>query len=256
MRSASRVTELALCLLAGCHCGSTAPAHSDASPDAPRIADAAIDSVPDAALACPAWTQPGRWLYVKVQSSDGKPLTRDLNHVDVYVHTATDPPPGAHASDDPPCAVASYAETPTLTILASAVGFVTIQHDFAPTTCTAAAPCLVVLPPALEPTYYVANRVAKASEVAADKQPDFAAKVAANALDSARKLHRPLAAELENAATATEVTAPDLAIHYTEHKLHKKCDASCLDNATVDPEMRTYLKTLRKPGHPNPFAKR
>jgi hypothetical protein len=272
--------------IAGCRCGGDAPpardggaprdgSAADAGPDADRAGDAgaidgAIDGATDARAdapgtsACPSWRRiapTGRvWLYVEAVSN-GVPLTSGTNRVDVYVRRADDRPPGERADANDPCAVASYdPAAPRVRVLAAAVGFSSQEREFSPQQCLPAAPCVIELPPSLDTRYYriAADRIdlGVASDASHTERVDFAAAVAGDALARSKALHHKLSDELTSAEKATNVPALDLAIRYTETKLRKACDARCMDEPALDPEIRSYLKASRRPGHGNPFELR
>jgi hypothetical protein len=286
-RPARRVAiagSLLLCLgHAGCRCGGDdgpavrdAGGRGDGGPGVDAgVADAAGgdgSAGPDAAPAdaggasatCPAWRRSpptGRaWLYVEAVSN-GVPLTSEANRVDVYVRRAGDRPPGERADANDPCAVASYDPAAIhVSVLVAAVGFSSQEREFRPQDCLEAAPCSVELPPSLDTRYYriASNRIdlGVASDAPEAARVEFAAAVANDALVRSKALHRKLADELNNAEKATHVPALDLAIHYTESKLHKTCDARCIDAPALDPEIRSYLNAARDPRHRDPFERR
>jgi hypothetical protein len=214
---------------------------------------------------CPPWRPAAAaghgWLYARALSSTGVPLTAGANHVDIYVRRAGDSLPGERADADDPCAVASYEQTAAkVRVLAAAIGFSSQEREFSPQACLETTPCSIELPQSLDAGYYrtTSNRVILrvASDVPQGDQVTFAAAVAKDALARSKALQHPLADELDSAGKATNVPALDLAIHYTEAKLRKKCDASCLDEPSLDPAVRNYLKGMRRPAHTNPFALR
>ena len=236
----------------------------DAGNAAPSDAAIAIGDAGAAASLCPQWRSPaatGRgWLYARAVSN-GVALTPAGNHVDIYVRPTGAPLPGERADADDPCAVASYDQTAArVRVLAAAIGFSSQEREFSPLGCREASPCSVDLPRSLEAKFYVASAkgvsVRAANDVPEADRVSFAASVAGDALARSKALKRPLADELDRAEKATDVPALDLAIHYTEFKLRKKCDASCLDAPALDPAVRTYLKNARRPAQPNPFERR
>jgi hypothetical protein len=208
----------------------------DAGSNAPSDAAVILDAGTAASL-CPPWRAPvaagRRWLYLRAVSN-GVALTPAGNHVDIYVRPTGAPLPGERADADDPCAVASYDQTaPRVRVLAAAIGFSSQEREFSPLSCTDGQPCSVELPRSLEAKFYVASAkgvsVRAANDVPEADRVSFAASVAGDALARSKALKRPLADELDRAEKATNVPALDLAIHYTESKLRKKCDASCLD---------------------------
>jgi hypothetical protein len=90
--------------------------------------------------------------------------------------------------------------------------------------------------------------------VPAEDRAKFAAAMADDALARSKALKRPLSAELDKTSTVAKVPARDLAIHYAETKLNRHCDVSCLNDTSLDKDMRAYLKNLN-PGH-SPFELR
>lgn len=239
--------------------GDAGPVVRDAGP---VVRDARTDA---AAAVCPPWRlQPAAghgWLHARVLSSSGVPLTSSMNHVDIFVRRAMDPLPGERADPNEPCAVASYDQTASkVRVLAAAVGFSSQEREFSPQRCTEATPCSVELPQSLEARYYrttaglVSVRVA--SDVLQAERPSFAAAVARDALARSKALRRPLGDELERAGKATGVPALDLAIHYTESRLRKRCTAICLGEPALDRDVRIYLKNVRRPAQQDPFELR
>jgi hypothetical protein len=235
------------------------PSHDGGEgPDAGSSGDAAV-------AMCPPWRPPVAaghgWLYLRALSTSGAVLTPGGNHVDVYVRRVDEPLPGERADADDPCAVASYDQTaPKVRVLVAAIGFSSQEREISPQACLETSPCSLELPQSLEPRYYRATAATVSLRVASDvpqaDQVNFAAAVAGDALARSKALGRPLAAELDRAATTTNVPAVDLAIHYTESRLRKKCDASCLEEPSVDPAVRGYLKGVRRPAHSSPFELR
>jgi hypothetical protein len=90
--------------------------------------------------------------------------------------------------------------------------------------------------------------------VPADNRTQFAAAMAEDALARSRALRRPLSVELDKTGNTTRIPARELAIHYAEAKLNRHCDVSCLHDASLDADMKSYLKNLN-PGH-SPFELR
>lgn len=234
-------------------------------------ADVALDGAGDAggqsvdggvaASLCPPWplapATGHAWLFARAVSR-GVPLSPGGNHVDIYVRAAGAPLPGDRADADDPCAVAAYDRSTTrIRVLAAAIGFSSQDREFSPQRCTDRDPCSVELPPSLDAKYYVASARGLALRVAGDvPQADrvrFAAALGGDSLARAKALHRPFADELARAEQATSVPALEQAIHYTESTLRKRCDASCLDAPALDPAVRSYLKSARRPSHANPF---
>jgi hypothetical protein len=238
---------------------------------APQDADAGagshrpvIDGGTEAAAVCPPWRRAPAaghaWLHARAVSTGGVVLTPDVNHVDIYVRRASEPLPGERADPNDPCAVASYNQsTARVQILAAAVGFSSQERTFSPQQCLETSPCLLELPQSLNTKYYrvQANRMSlvAAGDVPPSERTTFAAAVANDALARSKRLRKPLSQELEQAAKVTKVPAVDLAIQYAEAKLGKKCDARCLDDRKVDVNIRTYLKTVRRP-RTDPFELR
>jgi hypothetical protein len=229
------------------------------------VIDAAPAAVIDAAPSCPRWATTaatGRaWLYTRVVSTTGVALTAAANHVDIYVRRPGDPLPGERAQPDDPCAVASYdLGSPTVRVLVAAIGFSSQDREFSPQICVEASPCAIELPNSLDARYYVATAGAvslqPASAVPEADRAEFAAAAGEDAVERAKALHRPLADELARTGKATDVPAIDLAVRFTERKLRKRCDASCLDEPALDPAVRSYLKQIRRAGEPDPFVQR
>jgi hypothetical protein len=141
------------------------------------------------------------------------------------------------------------------------VGFSSQERLYLAADCVSTQPCAIELPraEALVP-YFAPTRgrdvLLTADQIEESKRPQFAAAVAADALQRSKGSRRPLAVELERSAKVAKVSAPDLAFHFAESKLERRCDASCLDDRSLDPEMRTYLKKLRGPGRLDPFERR
>lgn len=264
-RDATAVGSDAIGSLDGALAGDAAPVLDDAgSPDGggPRLDAGAPLDAGSAAAGCPTWRTPPAaghgWLYARAVTSTGVVLTSD---VDIYVRRTTDRSPGERAAANQPCAVASYEQTaPTVIVLAAAIGFSTQERPFSPQSCVATSPCSIELPKRLAPQYYIATndtvQLRAADDVAASDKPAFAAAAADDALARSKALGRPLAVELDRTGKATNVPALDLAIQFSEVVLRKRCDASCLDEPTLDPAVRAYLKSARPHGRPNPFELR
>jgi hypothetical protein len=229
-----------------------------------RDAGAARGTGGEAASAvCPPWRWSAvaghGWLYARAVTGTGAPLTSTVNLVDIYVRRASDPRPGERADPNDPCAVGSYDQAASkVRILVAAIGFSSQEREFSPQRCLETRPCEVELPLSLDARFYRSTRggvrLRVASEVPETVRVQYAAAVAQDALARSKALNRPLADELDRAGKATEVRPLDLAIHYTETKLRKRCDARCLDERALDPAVRTYLKGVaRRAGRPDPF---